>query len=149
MVYSDSVVKTLNYVHVLYTYIAEKFLCWFIFAPIALAVIEIKTKAFYNCKFAEHSPTNPPPSKKNPTKNKTKQNIIRWNNYGILNFDTGYKVDLHFLFLIQDAARFLQKEADKWEDENNPIVQVAKEMSLQMEQMAEFCKGDGPIGVRV
>lgn len=48
MVYSDSVVKTLNYVHVLYTYIAEKFLCWFIFAPIALAVIEIKTKAFYN-----------------------------------------------------------------------------------------------------
>lgn len=47
---------------------------------------------------------------------------------------------------ILDAARFLQKEADKWEDENNPIVQVAKEMSLQMEQMAEFCKGDGPIG---
>lgn len=47
---------------------------------------------------------------------------------------------------ILDAARFLQKEADKWEDENNPIVQVAKEMSLQMEQMAEFCKGDGPVG---
>lgn len=51
--------------------------------------------------------------------------------------------------MLQDAARFLQKEADKWEDENNPIVQVAKEMSLQMEQMAEFCKGDGPVGVRV
>lgn len=133
-------------------HIAEKFLCWFIFAPIALAVIEIKTKAFYNNIIVNllntpPSPTPTPLQKKNPPK--TKQNIIRWNNYGILNFDTGYKVDLHFLFLIQDAARFLQKEADKWEDENNPIVQVAKEMSLQMEQMAEFCKGDGPIGVRV
>lgn len=110
--------------------------------------LKLKQKPFTIVNLLNTPPLTPP-SKKNPTKNKTKQNIIRWNNYGILNFDTGYKVDLHFLFLIQDAARFLQKEADKWEDENNPIVQVAKEMSLQMEQMAEFCKGDGPIGVRV
>ncbi|XP_056018067.1 uncharacterized protein LOC125679563 isoform X2 [Ostrea edulis] len=47
---------------------------------------------------------------------------------------------------ILEAAKYLQKEADKWEDENNPVVQVAKEMSLQMLQMAEYCKGDGPIG---
>ncbi|XP_061197776.1 catenin alpha-2-like [Saccostrea echinata] len=47
---------------------------------------------------------------------------------------------------ILSAAKYLQKEADKWEDENNPIVQVAKEMSLQMQQMAEYCKGDGPVG---
>lgn len=49
--------------------------------------------------------------------------------------------------LFQDAAKYLQKEADKWEDENNPIVQVAKEMSSQMEQMAEYCQGEGPVGV--
>nr|XP_022344861.1 uncharacterized protein LOC111137616 isoform X2 [Crassostrea virginica] len=47
---------------------------------------------------------------------------------------------------ILDAAKYLQKEADKWEDENNPIVQVAKEMSSQMEQMAEYCQGEGPVG---
>ncbi|XP_033755819.1 catenin alpha-like [Pecten maximus] len=43
------------------------------------------------------------------------------------------------------AARYLQKEADKWEDEGNPIVQVAKEMSQQLQHMIEYSQGEGPI----
>ncbi|XP_069113867.1 uncharacterized protein [Argopecten irradians] len=43
------------------------------------------------------------------------------------------------------AARYLQKEADKWEDEDNPIVQVAKEMSQQLQHMMEYSQGEGPI----
>ncbi|KAJ8312557.1 hypothetical protein KUTeg_009930 [Tegillarca granosa] len=48
------------------------------------------------------------------------------------------------------AAKYLEKEAEKWEDECNPIVQVAKEMSQQMQHMAEYCKGgDGPLDLSI
>ncbi|KAL5021150.1 hypothetical protein ScPMuIL_000305 [Solemya velum] len=43
------------------------------------------------------------------------------------------------------AARYLEREADRWEDENNPIVQVAKEMTQQMEIMSEHCVGEGTL----
>ncbi|XP_060073578.1 uncharacterized protein LOC132553356 [Ylistrum balloti] len=43
------------------------------------------------------------------------------------------------------AAKYLQREAEKWEDEDNPIVQVAKEMSQQLQNMMEYSQGEGPI----
>ncbi|OWF53522.1 uncharacterized protein LOC110446295 isoform X2 [Mizuhopecten yessoensis] len=43
------------------------------------------------------------------------------------------------------AAKYLQKEADQWEDEGNPIVQVAKEMSKQLQHMMEYSQGEGQI----
>eukprot|EP00111_Clytia_hemisphaerica_P003096 TCONS_00008787-protein len=39
------------------------------------------------------------------------------------------------------AARILQAEAEKWEEENNSIIKVAKLMADQMTQMADFHKG--------
>ena len=48
---------------------------------------------------------------------------------------------------LQAAAMNLQQEAEKWEDDNNPIVRVAKEMSQQMYHMAEYTRGEGPIMV--
>lgn len=44
-----------------------------------------------------------------------------------------------YLYL-QAAAKYLQEEADKWEDECNPVVQVAMEMSNQMQQMMDMCR---------
>ncbi|KAK3084101.1 hypothetical protein FSP39_008190 [Pinctada imbricata] len=41
---------------------------------------------------------------------------------------------------ITAAARYLQEEADRWEDECNPVVQVAMAMSNQMQQMMSMCK---------
>lgn len=43
------------------------------------------------------------------------------------------------------AAKYLQSEAEKWEDECNPIVKVAKEMSSQLNKMADYTKGEGQI----
>lgn len=42
---------------------------------------------------------------------------------------------------IEFAAQLLQEETDKWEEENNSIVKVAKEMALQMLQIAKFARG--------
>ena len=50
---------------------------------------------------------------------------------------------------IQAAARILQAEADKWEEENNSIIKVAKLMADQMAQMAEFEKGRGRLKVNL
>ncbi|KAK3748772.1 hypothetical protein QZH41_003533 [Actinostola sp. cb2023] len=44
---------------------------------------------------------------------------------------------------IARAARFLEDEADQWEEENNYIVKVAKKMAQQMMQMAQFARGKG------
>jgi len=41
----------------------------------------------------------------------------------------------------QLAAQLLQEETDKWEEENNSIVMVAKEMAQQMLQIAKFARG--------
>jgi len=41
---------------------------------------------------------------------------------------------------IELAAKLLQEETDKWEQENNSIVKVAKEMAQQMMQMAKFAR---------
>lgn len=41
---------------------------------------------------------------------------------------------------IELAAKLLQEETDKWEEENNSIVKVAKEMAQQMMQMAKFAR---------
>ncbi|XP_006816421.1 uncharacterized protein LOC100368833 [Saccoglossus kowalevskii] len=43
------------------------------------------------------------------------------------------------------AALVLQQEADRWEDENNAIVKVAKTMSGQMYDMADFSRGKGSL----
>jgi len=43
--------------------------------------------------------------------------------------------------LFQLAAQLLQEETDKWEEENNSIVKVAKEMAKQMLQIAKFARG--------
>lgn len=42
---------------------------------------------------------------------------------------------------IELAAQLLQEETDKWEEENNSIVKVAKEMAQQMLQIAKFARG--------
>lgn len=43
--------------------------------------------------------------------------------------------------LFQLAAQLLQDETDKWEEQNNSIVMVAKEMAQQMLQIAMFARG--------
>lgn len=43
--------------------------------------------------------------------------------------------------LFQLAAQLLQEETDKWEEENNSIVMVAKEMAQQMLQIAKLARG--------
>lgn len=43
--------------------------------------------------------------------------------------------------LFQLAAQLLQEETDKWEEENNSIVMVAKEMAHQMLEIAKFARG--------
>ena len=48
---------------------------------------------------------------------------------------------------MQAAAKYLQTEAERWEDDHNPIVKVAKEMCTQLRQMGEYLKGEGPITV--
>ena len=58
----------------------------------------------------------------------------------------------YFLFiavLLQLAAKLLQEETDKWEEENNSIVKVAKEMAQQMMQMAKFARRRNRVQVRV
>ena len=47
------------------------------------------------------------------------------------------------------AARILQDETDKWEEENNSIVMVAKRMAQQMLQMAQFARGRGELQVSI
>ena len=49
--------------------------------------------------------------------------------------------------LFQLAAKLLQEETDKWEEENNSIVQVAKEMAQQMMQIAKFARGRNRVQV--
>ncbi|KAL3863862.1 hypothetical protein ACJMK2_005589 [Sinanodonta woodiana] len=44
-----------------------------------------------------------------------------------------------------ESVEYLQRETERWEDENNPIVQVAKLLSQQIHQMAHFVQGKGPI----
>ncbi|XP_013384611.1 catenin alpha-1 isoform X2 [Lingula anatina] len=46
---------------------------------------------------------------------------------------------------IAAAAKYLQLETAKWEDDSNPIVRVAKQMSEQMFQLSEFTKKQGPL----
>ena len=38
---------------------------------------------------------------------------------------------------------------EKWEDENNAVVKVAKEISRKVKEMDEFIKGVGPIVVSI
>ncbi|XP_064630098.1 uncharacterized protein LOC135488988 isoform X2 [Lineus longissimus] len=46
---------------------------------------------------------------------------------------------------ITAAAMYLQQETDKWEDDRNAIVRVAKEMSKQMYEMASFTRGQSSL----
>ena len=50
--------------------------------------------------------------------------------------------------LFQLAAKLLQEETDKWEEENNSIVKVAKEMAQQMMEMAKFARRRNRVQVR-
>ena len=45
------------------------------------------------------------------------------------------------------AAQLLQEETDKWEEENNSIVKVAKEMAQQMLHIAKLARGRNRIQV--
>ena len=46
-----------------------------------------------------------------------------------------------FVFvLFQAAALALQQETDKWEDENNAIIRVAKTMATQMHEMSRYAR---------
>ncbi|KAK3597757.1 hypothetical protein CHS0354_006116 [Potamilus streckersoni] len=44
-----------------------------------------------------------------------------------------------------ESVEYLQRETERWEDENNPVVQVAQLLSQQIQQMAHFIHGKGPI----
>ncbi len=57
-------------------------------------------------------------------------------NYSILKYINNSDMTL------QHAALNLQQEADKWEDDNNAIVRVAKEMTQQLCDMTQFAKSD-------
>ncbi|MBN3320285.1 CTNA1 protein, partial [Atractosteus spatula] len=46
---------------------------------------------------------------------------------------------------LTDTALFLKKETDKWQDENNKVVQVTKEMAAQIYYMVQYLKKKGPI----
>lgn len=56
-------------------------------------------------------------------------------------------LSLFLLIFLQAAAKYLQSEAEKWEDDCNPIVKVAKEMSVHLNNMADYTKGEGQIQV--
>ncbi|XP_078587660.1 vinculin-like [Branchiostoma floridae x Branchiostoma japonicum] len=75
-----------------------------------------------------------PPSIRSPN---TAQNAVS-NNPSELDANQSSKT-------IVAAALSLQQEVDKWEEENNTIVKVAKTMSQQMQQMAEYTRGHGKI----
>ena len=49
--------------------------------------------------------------------------------------------------MFQLAAQLLQEETDKWEEENNSIVMVAKEMAQQMLHIAKLARGRNRIQV--
>ncbi|XP_072026985.1 uncharacterized protein [Amphiura filiformis] len=63
---------------------------------------------------------------------------------------TGFGPGTKYVSSIAAAALALQQEADKWEDENNAIVRVAKTMASQMYEMSKYarrtasaeCKGE-------
>ncbi|KAL4231611.1 hypothetical protein ACF0H5_009191 [Mactra antiquata] len=42
-------------------------------------------------------------------------------------------------------AQYIQKQSDKWEDNSNPIVKVAKTMTTQIQQMTDYIRQQGPI----
>lgn len=46
--------------------------------------------------------------------------------------------------LLKDA-QFIERQTEKWEDENNPIVKVAKTMATQIRQMTQYVRREGPI----
>ncbi|XP_053407384.1 uncharacterized protein LOC123547184 isoform X2 [Mercenaria mercenaria] len=46
--------------------------------------------------------------------------------------------------LLKDA-QFIERQTEKWEDESNPIVKVAKTMATQIKQMTQYVKYEGPI----
>ena len=54
---------------------------------------------------------------------------------------------LIFFCLFQSEAKVIEREADKWEDINNPIVKVAKTMATQLKHMTNFIRYEGPITV--
>lgn len=51
---------------------------------------------------------------------------------------------MQIIICTQVAAQSLREVTDVFED-NNPIVEVAKKMSTQMSQMAEFTRGQGEL----
>ena len=55
-----------------------------------------------------------------------------------------HQVSLH---PTQVAAQSLQEVTDEFLEEGNPVITVAKKMSQQMFQMAEFTRGRGELQV--
>jgi hypothetical protein len=52
-----------------------------------------------------------------------------------------------FIFYTQGSPFYRSLECDKWEDGNNAIVKIAREISQQLQDMTAFTKRLGPIGV--
>ena len=52
-----------------------------------------------------------------------------------------------WLVFVQRAARFLVDEVDRWEEDHNSIVQIAKKMAQQMMEMAQFARRRGKLQV--
>lgn len=48
---------------------------------------------------------------------------------------------------MQLAAQSLRDVADEFQEEGNDIIKIAKKMSQQMSQMAEFSRGRGELRV--
>ncbi|XP_060569397.1 catenin alpha-1-like [Ruditapes philippinarum] len=42
-------------------------------------------------------------------------------------------------------ARYIETQTDRWEDNSNPIVKVAKTMATQIKHMTQYVRREGPI----
>ena len=49
--------------------------------------------------------------------------------------------------LFQSDTMFIEKETERWEDVNNPVVKVASAMATQLKHMTYYVSYQGPITV--
>lgn len=47
------------------------------------------------------------------------------------------------------TSLFLKRETDKWDAQNNPIIQVTRDMAEKIYQMAQYLRRKGPIQVEM
>ena len=66
--------------------------------------------------------------------------LFNWSFNVVLYWSDSIIHSVQFLHPFQAAALALQQEADKWEDENNAIIRVAKTMATQMYEMSRYAR---------